>query len=287
MPGPFLLPVGDVPTSCSWQCHRDRNPPSTEPGTDYASAYGTAVAAPFDGWVEQVKWDNGGAPGRAVMLHTDDGSYIRLLHLSSIQCSPGQRVARGQIIAHSGASGFGSDWGYGSHCHVSLWIGRSTPPTPGVDDTQDFARYVGSIPPPDEPPAPEEEEDEMRGAYYPRASDDTTVYLLFSEASGLYFEHSGVNADYNNTIARYWETGSWAPITEAHSKVLKSALDRVRQEGGKNVPSSTTGTLSVTTWRNLAVAAVAGLLLLVAVAAGVHITDVVTPDPAPTVVVSE
>ncbi len=79
-----------------------------------------------------------------------------------------------------------------------------------------------------EPDGPEEEEEEMKGAYYTRSSDKATVYLLFNEVSGFWAEHSGVNSDYNNTIAQDWKTGSWAKITEAHAKVIKTSLNNVR-----------------------------------------------------------
>src|SRR5687767_1107315 len=40
----YHVPV-DGRMSCDWQCHRDRTPPSLEPGTDYAVAVHTPVAA--------------------------------------------------------------------------------------------------------------------------------------------------------------------------------------------------------------------------------------------------
>lgn len=45
----------------------------------------------------------------------------RYLHLSVIQVGVGQRVFQGQQIAISGASGFGSNNGYGAHLHLALW----------------------------------------------------------------------------------------------------------------------------------------------------------------------
>lgn len=78
------------------------------------------------------------------------------------------------------------------------------------------------------PVASEEEDEEMKGAYYTRASDKKTVYLLFNEVSGFAVEHTEVDSTYNNTLAQLWKTGSWARITEGHANVIKLALAAVR-----------------------------------------------------------
>lgn len=85
----------------------------------------------------------------------------------------------------------------------------------------------------------EEEEDEMamKGAHYKR-KDGKTVHMLFNEVSGFYVEHSGVPGEYNNEIARNWDTNSWPQITEAHAVVIKRSLDAVRR-------TALTGTVSV------------------------------------------
>lgn len=81
-------------------------------------------------------------------------------------------------------------------------------------------------------PATDPEEDDdmatMKGAAYTRSTDKAVVYLLFNEGSGFYVEHTGVAGDYNNSIAQKWGTGSWPVITEAHAKVIKAGLDKVR-----------------------------------------------------------
>src|SRR5690606_33256488 len=83
----------------------------------------------------------------------------------------------------------------------------------------------------------ETEDEEMKGAYF-QNSDGLTVYMLFNEASGFCVEHSGTGADYNNPIARNWDTGSWVKITESHARVLRNALAAVRNP-------NFTGSLSV------------------------------------------
>lgn len=144
MTGPYAFPVGDIYVPCSYDCHASRNPPSTEPGTDYACAYGTAVVAPANARVHDVKTSNSGAPGRVVYLACDDGSWLRMLHMSSIGVSPGQHVAQGEYIGAAGASGYNSDWYYGPHLHQTCWeSGVSGVPSPGNTPPSDFERFTG------------------------------------------------------------------------------------------------------------------------------------------------
>lgn len=119
----------------TWQGHKDRKPPSVNPGMDFACAYGSPVVAAKAGTVRVADSNPDGSGGRLVYINHGDGTETQYLHLSKVQVTVGQRVAQGQQIALSGASGFGSDHGYAPHCHVSLWInGRNV----------DFMRYVGS-----------------------------------------------------------------------------------------------------------------------------------------------
>lgn len=143
----YLAP--DAPVSASWQVHKDRNPPSSEPGTDYGTVYGTPVTAPWSGAVIEIKSSNSYATGRYVALALDDGRSCRALHLSQVRASVGQRVARGDVIGVSGASGYGSDWYYGPHVHQTLWPGAYW-----ADPTIDFALHVGE--PEDEDMTPEQ-----------------------------------------------------------------------------------------------------------------------------------
>lgn len=140
--GGYLRPTTTPTISCSWQCHRDRRPSSTEPGTDYACAYGSSLVAPEDGVIVDVKTTTSTATGRYVTIDLADGYRIRLLHLSRVLVSVGQRVKRGQEVAKSGASGFGKDWGYGAHVHVTLWNRHGY--TFGSSATLDFVRFLGA-----------------------------------------------------------------------------------------------------------------------------------------------
>jgi murein DD-endopeptidase MepM/ murein hydrolase activator NlpD len=138
----------DAPISSSWSDHRNRNPPSNEPGTDYACGYGSDIAMAEAGYVSVIDTNNGGGEGRRLSVDLDDGRRVSYIHLSSINAYIGQRVERGQVgLCRSGASGYGNDWYYGPHVHVSLWE------RPGMSykDTIDFAAHVG---PPDPGPDP-------------------------------------------------------------------------------------------------------------------------------------
>lgn len=132
----YLRPC-NAPISSSWQDHKNRNPPSSEPGTDYACAYGTPILAAEAGLISDAKTTNGAATGRYVTISLDSGSTVRYLHLSSLIVSRGQRVSRGQQIAWSGASANGSDWGVGAHVHTTLWPGAIW-----AAPTVDFERYT-------------------------------------------------------------------------------------------------------------------------------------------------
>lgn len=141
--GTYLRPCGDVRISSSWQGHKNRNPPSGEPGTDYAVNVGTAIRAATDGVILDRKDSPSTATGRYIALRGDDGNYLRYLHLLSSAVAVGTRVKRGQVIAYSGASGFGREAGYGPHVHVSLWVG-GTPTQQGYTRSVDFENYVAS-----------------------------------------------------------------------------------------------------------------------------------------------
>lgn len=138
----YQRPTATTQVSSSWQGHRDRTPPSTEPGTDYPCAFGSRIVAAEAGRVVEVKTTTTTATGRFVTVDLDDGRRVRYLHLSRVTVTIGQRVARGELLALSGASGFGREWGYGAHVHVTLWARQAY--TFGRNATLDFERYVGT-----------------------------------------------------------------------------------------------------------------------------------------------
>jgi hypothetical protein len=128
----YLRPVN--PTGiCSWLTHKHRVPPSQEAGVDYYCPIGTPIRAAANGRVVSVAGNISAATGRFITIDLDDGRRVRYLHLSQWLVKTGDRVFRGQIIALSGASGYGSEFFGGSslatipantggpHVHTTLW----------------------------------------------------------------------------------------------------------------------------------------------------------------------
>src|SRR5688572_14569339 len=105
----YALPTITDYVSCSRQCHIDRPTPSSEPGTDYGVAYGSPLFAVESGRVTYTRTGNHGPTGRYIEYVLDDGRTTRSLHLAEVWVKPGDRVARGQQIGKTGASGNGSD----------------------------------------------------------------------------------------------------------------------------------------------------------------------------------
>jgi murein DD-endopeptidase MepM/ murein hydrolase activator NlpD len=122
----FIFPTNKhapVDQDGSWQGHRDRHPPSVNPGVDFGCAYGSIVVAAKAGTVNTADPSPSGSGGRVVYINHDDGSQTQYLHLSRIDVVAGQKVATRQQIALSGGSAFDDDHGVAPHCHVSLYLG--------------------------------------------------------------------------------------------------------------------------------------------------------------------
>jgi hypothetical protein len=106
--------------------------------------YGSPLYAVGNGVIVDKKTTNSNATGRYVTIDLDDGRRTRSLHLSEIWVNVGDRVSRGQQIGKTGASGYGSDWGYGAHVHQTLWATHAYSFCSSC--TLDFAKYVGDEP---------------------------------------------------------------------------------------------------------------------------------------------
>jgi murein DD-endopeptidase MepM/ murein hydrolase activator NlpD len=131
--------------SASYQNHKDRTPPSRNPGTDYAVPTGTPVKAIADGTITGIVETIRGAGGRMIFQSFAGGFNADYLHLSRIDVAVGQEIKQGQIIGLSGGSGLGSETGYGAHLHLS--IRRGGTPTTGVGNI-DFETLVSGSPAP-------------------------------------------------------------------------------------------------------------------------------------------
>jgi len=114
----FVYPCAVRAVSDNFQAHKNRG--SVNPGTDFMAGYGTPVYAVAAGTVTDSDNSNGGSGGRTIHIDHDNGWGSDYLHLSSFAVRVGQRVAQGQLIGYSGASGEGQDHYYGAHLHLSL-----------------------------------------------------------------------------------------------------------------------------------------------------------------------
>jgi murein DD-endopeptidase len=131
--------------SASFQSHKDRNPTSRNPGTDYAVATGTPVKAIADGTITGIVATFHGAGGRMIFQSFPGGYNADYLHLSRIDVAVGQEVKQGQVIGLSGGSGLGSETGYGAHLHLSFRKGGTS--SMGVGNL-DFETFLTSSPAP-------------------------------------------------------------------------------------------------------------------------------------------
>lgn len=146
----LLMPVTPQ-GSASWASHTRRSPRSSEPGTDMFVPIGTPVLAPGDGVIYGSGNTIKPATGRWNGIDLDDGMRWRGMHYSRLVRTSG-RVRRGEVIAYSGASGYGyEDWSRvsgmpGAHVHVTLWPTHSSRfgyDANGRPYTVDFMNYVG------------------------------------------------------------------------------------------------------------------------------------------------
>jgi murein DD-endopeptidase MepM/ murein hydrolase activator NlpD len=92
-------------------------------GIDIATAYGTPVRAPADGYVQMAGPANG--YGREMILDHGQGITTVYGHLSGFAVTAGQQVKRGQVIGYVGSAGRST----GPHLHYEVRI-RNTPVNP-------------------------------------------------------------------------------------------------------------------------------------------------------------
>lgn len=86
-------------------------------GTDWALPKGTPVLACFDGLVSRVEKYRVGGYGRSVYLRSVSGKFEALYsHLENIFVEVNQKVRVGDILGHSGNTGFST----GPHLHFGL-----------------------------------------------------------------------------------------------------------------------------------------------------------------------
>jgi murein DD-endopeptidase MepM/ murein hydrolase activator NlpD len=97
-----------------------------------------------DGVVTKIVDSIAGAGGRMVNIKYNSYEWnVDYLHLSRIDVRVGQVVQQGQVIGLSGASGKGSERGYGPHLHFSFRSGGSPFSGAGNQDFEAILREWG------------------------------------------------------------------------------------------------------------------------------------------------
>jgi peptidoglycan LD-endopeptidase LytH len=118
----FICPIdGPVAFTDTWG--EPRPDGRRHQGTDLMSAYGTPNLAVVSGTIER---HNGGAGGIAIYLKGDDGNTYYYAHLSEV-VGPDRRVARGELVGRTGATG--NARGGANHTHFEFHPGGG----PAVD----------------------------------------------------------------------------------------------------------------------------------------------------------
>lgn len=103
-----------------------RRPRGMHYGTDFAVPTGTPIVAPEDGVVWMAGWN--GDAGLMVAINSGNVQH-KLMHLSKIKVSPGEKVKKGQVVALSGNTGLST----GPHLHWSKYVaGKPVDPMKNV-----------------------------------------------------------------------------------------------------------------------------------------------------------
>ncbi len=102
---------------------------STHHGVDLGVPVGTEVMAARDGVVIQTGWN--GELGISVSVEHEDKTITRYAHLSESLVQLGDEVQQGEIIAHSGNTGFST----GPHLHFEVRVnGEAVNPLDYLDE---------------------------------------------------------------------------------------------------------------------------------------------------------
>ncbi|TFW28090.1 hypothetical protein E4L96_02945, partial [Massilia arenosa] len=88
-------------------------------GIDIAASRGTPIHAPADGIVDTVtdRWQGQAKYGKVIILRHDDDMQTLYAHLDKQLVRRGARVAKGDIIGYTGATGRAT----GPHLHFEVW----------------------------------------------------------------------------------------------------------------------------------------------------------------------
>lgn len=115
--GKFMWPVaGSIRSGFGYRIHPIFGVRRFHAGLDISAGHGTLIKAGDGGQVIQAGYSGG--YGYTVLLYHGGGFATRYAHLSSIRCSMGQFVERGQVIGLVGSTG----WSTGPHLHFEVRI---------------------------------------------------------------------------------------------------------------------------------------------------------------------
>lgn len=114
---PSVLPVkGWVTSEFGMRIHPLSRRYRMHYGIDIASPHGTPIKSPADGVVAYA--GSSGGYGRVVVIDHGYGIASLLAHTSRVDVVPGQKVARGDVVAAVGSSGAAT----GAHLHYEIRV---------------------------------------------------------------------------------------------------------------------------------------------------------------------
>jgi murein DD-endopeptidase MepM/ murein hydrolase activator NlpD len=114
--GQMGMPVaGHITSNFGWRMHPLLGFLKMHKGLDIGAAYGSPIHAVIDGTVSFT--GRAGGYGNFVKLNHAAGLVSGYGHMSRIAVSPGQHVARGQVIGFVGSTGMST----GPHLHWEIW----------------------------------------------------------------------------------------------------------------------------------------------------------------------
>jgi murein DD-endopeptidase MepM/ murein hydrolase activator NlpD len=230
----YIYPTAAHGVSDDFQDHVNRG--SVNPGTDYVSSYGSTVWAVAAGTVTDASNDPGGGGGRTIHINHDDGSGADYLHLASVGVHAGQWVGQGYQIGVSGASGYGDEWYYGPHLHISFRYNHATGyGNSGNVDFDAILRGQGSTTPP--PTAPTGDDDMSNIIHHPNGSlalagsDGSFTVLTSMDQVNSLVAVGAVPADDSKWV--------WAPDGLMWNKLGEVAAKRSATNNPKPTPPAT------------------------------------------------
>lgn len=161
-------------------------------GTDFATPIGTPVVAAAPGVVRRVSSEfNRG--GLKVFVDHGDGLVTTSNHLARAFVAPGDRVARGQVIALSGYSGLDGlvtfPWGI-PHVHFNVWLNGE--PVDPFAANADAALWVdGNEPAPYRGTRAEAAREEVPPSNFSRDAVERVVAACVSDRSRREIDQAG------------------------------------------------------------------------------------------------